>query len=95
MTLIVPDSQAIRTGNRIRQRLSRWITRPTLFGHSLILLRFDDVVVIPRQEAEAILKRAHQRIALEHTWLARINRGELILTDSDEEFAARGCQIID
>ncbi|MCJ7624010.1 MAG: hypothetical protein MUO76_10945 [Anaerolineaceae bacterium] len=55
----------------------------------------DGVVIIPLQEAKAVLARAHQRIELEESWIARINQGELILMDSDKQFNARGCQIID
>jgi regulator of RNase E activity RraA len=55
----------------------------------------DGVVIIPQQEAREVLARAHQRIALEESWISRIEAGELILMESDEQLEARGCQVID
>jgi len=55
----------------------------------------DGVVVVPQIEAQEILVRARQRVELEAGWTERINRGELILTDSDEQLAAKGCLIVE
>jgi regulator of RNase E activity RraA len=55
----------------------------------------DGVVIVPQQEAEAVLARAHQRIALEEEWMAGIARDEFVLVDSDQALVARGCQIIE
>ncbi len=61
----------------------------------IIMADTDGVVVIPQTEAADILQRAHARVALENGWIERINRGELILMDSDEELLAKGCQFVD
>ncbi len=55
----------------------------------------DGVVVVPQQEAEAVLARAHKRVALEEEWIAGIDRGDLMLVDSDESLIDRGCQFIE
>ncbi|MBW7883325.1 MAG: RraA family protein [Caldilineaceae bacterium] len=55
----------------------------------------DGVVVVPQREAEAVLERAHQRIALEDSWMEQISHGEFSLVDSDEDLRARGCRFIE
>ena len=54
----------------------------------------DGVVVIPQLEAQEILVRARERVKLEAGWIERINQGELILVDSDEQLADKGCLIL-
>jgi regulator of RNase E activity RraA len=55
----------------------------------------DGAVIVPQQEARAVLERAHQRIALEESWIAKINKGEFPPISPDEEMIGRGCRFID
>lgn len=55
----------------------------------------DGVVVVHANEAAAVLERTRARVALEQAWFERIARGEIFLMDSDDEFRARGCAVID
>jgi regulator of RNase E activity RraA len=55
----------------------------------------DGVVVVRRDEAEAVLERVHTRMKLEEQWLASIARGEVILEDPDEYLTERGAEFID
>jgi hypothetical protein len=52
-------------------------------------------VIVPRREADAVLARAHERIALEQSWITNISEGRFTLVDSDEQLANMGCQFID
>jgi 4-hydroxy-4-methyl-2-oxoglutarate aldolase len=54
----------------------------------------DGVVVIPQLEAQEILVHARERVKLEAGWMERINQGELILVDSDEQLIDKGCLIL-
>jgi regulator of RNase E activity RraA len=55
----------------------------------------DGAVCIPQPEARAVLERAHQRIALEESWIVKINHGEFPLISPDEEMIGRGCRFLD
>ena len=55
----------------------------------------DGVVVVRKEDAEAVLERTHARMELEKAWLAQIHNGEVILEDSDDDLRARGAEIID
>jgi regulator of RNase E activity RraA len=54
----------------------------------------DCAVIVPREQAQSVLERAHQRIALEASWMARIEKGEFPLISPDEEMIGRGCQFV-
>jgi regulator of RNase E activity RraA len=54
----------------------------------------DGAVIVPREQAQSVLERAHQRIALEASWMARIEKGEFPLISPDEEMIGRGCQFV-
>ena len=45
----------------------------------------DGVVVVPPHEAEAVLARAHDRVALEDSWLADIEQDKYMLIETDDE----------
>lgn len=55
----------------------------------------DGVVVVRQAEAEEVYERTIARVALEQTWLERIERGELFLMNSDEDLLARGATLRD
>ncbi len=55
----------------------------------------DGVVVVRKEDAEAVLERTHARMKLEQSWMAQINKGESILEDSDDDLRARGAEIIE
>jgi regulator of RNase E activity RraA len=52
-------------------------------------------VVIPKDEAAAVLERTRARAELEATWFERIERGELFLMETDDELRALGAHLID
>jgi regulator of RNase E activity RraA len=66
-----------------------------IFPGDIIVGDQDGVVVVRKEEAEGVLERTRARVALEQSWLERIDRGELFLMDSDDELRARGCEVID
>lgn len=55
----------------------------------------DGVVVVRKDEAEAVLERTHARMELERQWFEQIARGETILEDSDDDLRARGAEVRD
>ncbi len=55
----------------------------------------DGVVVVRKEDAEAVLARTHARMKLEESWFEQIQNGETILEDSDDSLRARGAEIID
>lgn len=55
----------------------------------------DGVVVVRKEDAEAVLERTHARMELEKSWMEQIARGESILEDSDDDLRARGAEIIE
>jgi regulator of RNase E activity RraA len=61
----------------------------------IILGDEDGVVVIPKDEAAAVLERTRARAELEATWFERIERGELFLMETDDELRALGAHLID
>ena len=62
----------------------------------VILADEDGVVVVPRDELEAVIARSHERIAKEDAWLARIAENDFSpLVDTDEALRAMGCEILD
>lgn len=54
----------------------------------------DGVVVVRKEEAEAVLERTHARMQLEAEWMAAIARGETILEDTEADLIARGAEFI-
>jgi regulator of RNase E activity RraA len=66
-----------------------------VFPGDLIFADEDGVVVIRRQEAEAVLERARGRIERENGWLEGIARDDFSpLVDTDEQLRARGCRVV-
>jgi regulator of RNase E activity RraA len=66
-----------------------------VFPGDLILADEDGVVVIRRQEVDAVLDRAKGRIERENGWLERIARDDFSpLVDTDEQLRARGCLVV-
>jgi regulator of RNase E activity RraA len=56
----------------------------------------DGVVVVPRDEAGAVLERAAARAALEADWLEHIGQGDYSqLIDTDEKLLSLGCMLVD
>ena len=55
----------------------------------------DGVVVVRKEDAEAVLERTHARMKQEEAWMAQINNGEMILEDSYDDLRARGAEIIE
>jgi regulator of RNase E activity RraA len=61
----------------------------------LIFADEDGVVVIRRQEIEAVLERAQGRIERERGWLEHIARDDFsVLVDTDDQLRARGCLVV-
>ncbi|HYM68122.1 MAG TPA: RraA family protein [bacterium] len=55
----------------------------------------DGVVVVPREDAAAVLEAVRARQAKEQSWLEHIARNDLSpLVNTDEDLAARGCRIV-
>ena len=53
------------------------------------------MVVIRRQEAEAVLDRAQARVEREQGWLEHIARDDFsVLVDTDEQLRQRGCLVV-
>jgi len=78
------------------------INQPTSCGGvivnpgDVILADEDGVVVVPRDELEAVIARSHERVAKEEGWLARIAQDDFSpLVDTDEALRAMGCEILD
>jgi regulator of RNase E activity RraA len=66
-----------------------------VYPGDLIFADEDGVVVIRRQEAEAVLERAEGRIQREQGWLESIARDDFSpLVDTDEQLRARGCLVV-
>lgn len=62
----------------------------------IILGDADGVVVVPQEDAPAVIERAQKRIELERTWIEHIERGDYsMLVDSDEKLRGLGCRILD
>lgn len=55
----------------------------------------DGVVVIYKEEAEAVLERTHGRMETERQWMEQIAAGETILPVTDDELRALGAEIIE
>lgn len=55
----------------------------------------DGVVIVRKEEAEAVLERTHERMRLEESWFEQISRGETILFDSDDDLREQGAEIVD
>lgn len=79
----------------------RQLNTPITCGNVLVVpgdLVFADehgVVVIRREEAEAVLERAQGRIEREQGWLEAIARDDFSpLVDTDEQLHARGCLVV-
>ena len=62
----------------------------------IILGDEDGVVVVPQDDAEAVIERAHKRVELERTWIDRIEAGDYsLLVDSDDKLRELGCLVLD
>ena len=55
----------------------------------------DGVVVVRKEDAEAVLERTRERMRVEASWFEMINNGETILEDADDDLRARGAEIIE
>ena len=51
----------------------------TVRPHDLVLADDDGVIVVPREEAEALLAKARDKLALEQEWDRRLSAGESML----------------
>jgi regulator of RNase E activity RraA len=66
-----------------------------VYPGDLIFADEDGVVVIRRQEGEAVLQRAQGRVERERGWLDSIARDDFgLLVDTDEQLRARGCLVV-